>query len=229
MEVGVAEASAQLGVSPQRVRQLAQEGLLPARRVGGRWVFDTEALARRIETRRVGRPLSPRVAWGLIGLLESGKAPALDPAERSRLRARLCRGPDLGEVAQWCCNRSQVHWLAGHRSALSRLLHIGSAVPTGASAPGQDLIDLGSVEVYLSKNDAQRAIGELHLHPADPMSANAIIRIPRAPHWPFPDGRAGPVTVALDLWDAAEPRSRRVARRLYAAALEDGRFEPTTS
>ncbi|MGH9009300.1 MAG: helix-turn-helix domain-containing protein [Acidimicrobiia bacterium] len=229
MEVGVAEASAWLGVSPQRVRQLAQEGLLPARRLGGRWVFDTEALDRRIETRRVGRPLSPRVAWGLIGLLESGEAPDLDPAERSRLRSRLRSGPELGELAQWCRNRSHVHWLAGHRSAPSRLLHMGGAVPTGASAPGHDVLDLGSAEVYLSADDAKRAISQLHLHPADPASANAVIRIPRAPCWPFPDGRAGPVTVALDLWDAFEPRSRRAARRLYAAALEDARFEPTGS
>src|SRR5438132_13525980 len=112
MDVGVAEASAQLGVSPQRVRQLVQEGLLPARRVGGRWIFDTEALSRRVETRPDGRPLSPRVAWGLIGLLESGQAPDLDPAERSRLRARLRRRPAIGEFARWCRNRSEVHWLA---------------------------------------------------------------------------------------------------------------------
>src|SRR5262245_74781 len=77
VDVGVAEAAAQLGVSPQRVRQLVQEGLLPARRIGGRWVFDTRTLARRAENRRPGRPLSPRVAWGLIGLLESGQAPDL--------------------------------------------------------------------------------------------------------------------------------------------------------
>lgn len=229
MDVGVAEASAQLGVSPQRVRQLVEAGLLPARRVGGRWVFDTEALARRKETSRVGRPLSPRVAWSLIGLLESGTAPDLDPAERSRLRARLRRRPELREVAQWCRNRSEVHCLAGHRSAPSRLLDIAGAVPTGASAPTQDLIDLASVEVYLSDDGARRAIRQLHLRPADPTSANAVIRVPRGPRWPFPDGHAGPVTIALDLWDAAEPRSRRTARRLYTTALQDGRFEPARS
>lgn len=229
MDVGIAEASAQLGVSPQRVRQLVQGGLLPARRIGGRWVFDSEALARRAEARPVGRPFSPRVAWGLIGLVESGQAPDLDPAERSRLRARLRRRPELNELAQWCRNRSQVHSLTGHRSAPARLLHIGTAVPTGASAPGHDVMDLCSVEVYLPERDAMRAIRQLHLHPADATSANAVIRIPCAPHWPFPDGRAGPVTVALDLWDAADPRSQRAARRLYAAALEAGRFEPFAS
>jgi hypothetical protein len=145
------------------------------------------------------------------------------------LRTRLRHGPELGELAQWCRNRSRVHWLAGHRSAPHRLLDMGSAVLTGASAPGHDVMDLGSVEVYLPEDDATRAISQLHLHPTDPTSANAVIRIPRAPHWPFPDGHAGPVTVALDLWDASEPRSRRAARRLYAAALKDGRFEPTTS
>lgn len=229
MDVGIAEASAQLGISPQRVHQLVQGGLIPARRIGGRWVFDTEALARRAETRSVGRPFSPRVAWGLIGLVESGHAPQLDPAERSRLRARLRRRPELRELAQWCRNRSQVQWLSGHRSAPAHLLQIGTAVPTGASAPGHDILDLGSVEVYLPERDAKRAIRQLHLHPADPTSANAVIRIPSAPHWPFPDGRAGPLAVALDLWDAADPRSQRAARRLYAAELEARRYEPVVS
>ena len=229
MEVGVAEASAQLGISPQRVRQLAQEGLIPAWRISGRWVFDTSALAHRLETSRVGRPLSPRVAWSLIGLLESGEALDLDPAERSRLRARLRRRPDLGELAHWCRKRSQVHWLTGHRSAPPRLLQIRTAVPTGASGTGHDVLDLASVEVYLPERDARSAINQLRLHPTDPVSANVVIRVPLTRHWPFADGRAGPVTIALDLWDLPEPRSRRAARRLYASALEARRFEPDRS
>lgn len=44
MKLTVKEAAALLGKPPRTVRHLAQRGKLPAERVGGRWVFDRDAL-----------------------------------------------------------------------------------------------------------------------------------------------------------------------------------------
>jgi excisionase family DNA binding protein len=44
MNLSVKEAAALLGKSPRTIRHQAQLGLLPASRIGNRWVFDREAL-----------------------------------------------------------------------------------------------------------------------------------------------------------------------------------------
>ena len=88
MEVGLDEAAVRLGLTRQRVHQLVHAGDLPARRIAGRWVVDDADVDRLVEGRSPGRRFSPRVAWGLISLIESGEAPALSAPERSRLRNR---------------------------------------------------------------------------------------------------------------------------------------------
>jgi len=54
---------------------------------------------------------------------------------------------------------------------------------------------------------------------------NVIVRVPTVDAWPFPEGRAGPVTVALDLWDAGDVGSRRAGDALFRRLLSEGRFE----
>jgi hypothetical protein len=49
-------------------------------------------------------------------------------------------------------------------------------------------------------------------------SPNLLVHVPAIDHWPF-DERAGPVTVALDLWDAGDARSRRTATRMFTRTL----------
>src|SRR5947208_2435695 len=103
VEIGLDEAAGRLGLSRQRVHQLLHAGDLPARRVAGRWVVDDDAVDRFAESRTPGRPFSPRVAWGLIRLVESGDAPGLSAPERSRLRNRLRhRPPSLQDLVRLC-------------------------------------------------------------------------------------------------------------------------------
>ncbi len=61
--------------------------------------------------------MAPSVAWGLIELLQGGDPTWLTPSERSRLRGRLRRQPSVDMVGSWFRKRSEMHWLAGHRSA----------------------------------------------------------------------------------------------------------------
>src|SRR4051794_1051784 len=91
MEIGVAEAAGRLDVSVRRVRQLLESGQLSGRKVGDSWVLDESELSRRPA---VSRPLSERMAWGLIDQLSGGShgfADRLSPHERYRLRERVDR------------------------------------------------------------------------------------------------------------------------------------------
>src|SRR3546814_12199356 len=98
MELLVPDAADRLGVSAGRVRDLIRSGDLPARQVAGRWFIDAADIEA-AKGRPAGRPLSPRMAWGLISMVESGDAAALDRAERSKLRRRLRALPSPDQVA----------------------------------------------------------------------------------------------------------------------------------
>lgn len=226
MQVGVDEASARLGLTAHRVRHLIRAGDLPAHRLAGRWVVDTADVDRLAENRSPGRPLSPRMAWGLIRLLETGAAPELSAAERSRLRARLREAPPLDQLARICRVRSHVHRLHAHPGGLPRAVAFPGALRTGASASGHDVIDTQRIELYLPEADFADMRRVLRVGEAGEGSeANLIVRVPAVEPWPFADEVVGPVTIALDLWEAGDSRSRRAAARLYRKALAHARFE----
>src|SRR3546814_20955883 len=101
MELLVPDAADRLGVSAGRVRDLIRSGDLPARQVAGRWFIDAADIEA-AKGRPPGRPLSPRMAWGLISMVESGDAAALDRAERSKPRTRLPALPSPTQAAPLC-------------------------------------------------------------------------------------------------------------------------------
>jgi excisionase family DNA binding protein len=226
VEVGVGEAAERVGVSQHRLRYLIHAGELPARRVAGRWVLETDAVDRYAEYRRPGRPLSPRKAWGLVDLLQSGRAPDVSAPERSRLRARLRARPSLEELARLGRRRAQPLYLRVHPGALPRALGWDGAVAAGASAGGHNIVDPTRAEIYLAEPAVGPMSRALRARPASRAEANLVVRVPPGPRWPFPNGKAGPVAVALDLWEAGDSRSRRAAERLYRAALAARRYEP---
>jgi excisionase family DNA binding protein len=227
MDLAVSEVAQLLGVSRQRVLTLIAQGEVPARRVGGRWVLESADIEARGRDRADGRPMAPRVAWGLIALAEGRDPHWLPREQRSRLRSRLRLGPSLEQVAAWTRRRNRVLWLRGHPAALPRLLATAGALPTGASAGGHDLVDPGRVEIYLPDDQANPVMAELAFRPAARSSANAIVKIPQG-LWPF-DQEPGPTTVALDLWEAGDERSRSSARRLYRNALASNRSSQGTT
>lgn len=117
-----------------------------------------------------------------------------------------------------------MHGLHAHPGALPGALAWEGAVPTGVSAAGHDVVDARQVEIYLPAAALPRLQRGLRIRDAggDP---NLIVRVPTIDEWPFPDGKAGPVTVALDLWEAGDARSRRAGDALFRRVLAEGRFE----
>ena len=218
-DLTVDDTAARLGVSPARVRALIAAGDLPARKLGGRWVLDTDDVDAADAKERVsGRPWSPRMAWGLIALAEGRTPTDLSAPERSRLRNRLRHDPDLATLAQLTRKRSATHRLHLHRGSLGRALDWPGGVLTGTSARSHDLVTVDSVELYVPRGDLEQLVSDLHAKPASGAEVNLIVRLPAVEHWPFATD-AGPVTVAFDLWDAGDDRSRRTARNLFEHAL----------
>jgi excisionase family DNA binding protein len=86
-ELTTREAAELLGVNPQRVRALAAQGRLGARRTGTGWMIPVEAIKQRNKQELRGRPVSADTAWALITALSAGElTPAAVPDYRLRHR-----------------------------------------------------------------------------------------------------------------------------------------------
>src|SRR3546814_16900248 len=88
------------------------------------------------------------MAWGLISMVESGDAAALDRAERSKLRRRLRALPSLDPVAPLCRRRSIIRRYRVHPGSLGVIRVFEPATLLGESAPGQKMIVLLGIEIY---------------------------------------------------------------------------------
>jgi excisionase family DNA binding protein len=212
MDVSVAEAAQALGVSPRRVRALAEAGEISARRVGRAWVIDLDP---RLPPRLPGRRLSARSAWAVLGL---GRE-SLSRSERQRARKRQERLADL--LPQALARRAEVHHLIAHPAALRRVEGDSRIVLGGVSAAahhGADVIAVDRVEGYVRADDLDDVRRAYALRPPpDGDSANVVLRVP-APAWPFSEGEryAPPLVVAADLREAGDERSIRAALGLLA-------------
>lgn len=217
--VTVQEAAKELAIDPSRVRELIHAGDLPAERLGGRWVMSIENLER-VRNRRAGRPLAPRVAWGLAALADGAPADWLSAAQRSRLRARLRRGEPLEELAVACRRRAEVTLLRAPAAAAPRALAWPGAVPTGISASGHDLFAVGVAEIYLPDREVERVQQKLVATRVGIFDgATLIVRSSSACPFDLAERGVPRLAVCLDLFDAGDDRSRRTSGRIYREVL----------
>src|SRR3954471_17069270 len=162
MDLSVEQAAQRLRVDESRVRRLLREGRLAGHRFGGSWVVDGDDVARLEslspkggEPRPAGRPMSAQRAWGLLELLDGGRAPWLSPVARSQVRAqaRVLAGADAPRWRAALRARSDVRRVAAHPAAIRRLAAepgVLVAGPAEAAARGLDLVALGAApELYV--------------------------------------------------------------------------------
>ena len=154
----VSEAAERLGVSPQRVRALAQAGELGAVRTEGIWLIDADSLAQRGLLADLGvtassvRPWSQAMAWAAMRALDDDEAllSGFDRSARYRLRRRL-HDPDPARLLSAVRNRARMFRVSVHPSRAARLRHL--LVPsglTGAGIHGSGLTGDDAVDGYLS-------------------------------------------------------------------------------
>jgi excisionase family DNA binding protein len=208
--LAVAEAAAVLGVSPQRVRALIGSGGFRARRVGGRWLVDGDAVERRrLGERLQARPLSSRNAWALLAIADGGRPSGIDPAAASRLRGRLAaRG--LAGVAPLLARRARRIALRVHPGELRRLLDDPALVRSGAAAAADlrlGLIAPDAAEGYVAASDLDALVARHALWPSE--EPNVVLRVVDG-SWPFPPGArvASLAVVAIDLLEDDDPRAQ---------------------
>lgn len=231
MEISVREAAQRLGVDDSRVRAMLRLSTLAGRRVSGRWLVDGDDLAHREAHRPPrGRPMSPVRAWGLLSLLEGGRAPWLSPAERSQVRAQLraafsppaaavtvstaaeSAAAAAGRVDRWRAMfkaRSDVVAVEAHRAALPRLLNevgVHEAGVRAAIRAGADLVSPSArPELYVS-GDVWPQLRERYQLGEGRTSANLVVRVPRGVPDPFGGEVPGPAVLAADLLESDDYR-----------------------
>jgi excisionase family DNA binding protein len=214
MPVSIQEAAERLELHPGRVRRLVSQGLLDGEKIGGRWLVDESAIRLRIEaSARVGRPLSPRSAWGLMWAADNRPMPWLAPRERSRARQRVRSWP-LDEWSCACRQRAAVHKLRAHPSMLQPLLDDPRAIRSGASVKhlSVDLLAAGDAELYVRAADSPSLIEEYSLIRSQ--QPNVVLRVPPDDLWLFDEQEAPWPVVVVDLLDARDDRSVRAAHDL---------------
>lgn len=209
MEVSVADAASRLGVSPRRIRERIARGDLAARRVGRAWVLDESQLGR---SGRVARPMSRRVAWAFLDLLDGGRGEAVSQPEQSRLRRKreqLIVGDAPVLLRSWLANRATVLRYSAAVADLSALREDPRVVCSGVSDPRSGLSAAGLVEGYIASADRSDLVAEYLLSRRG--RPNVLLRVldDRAFAAPVPL----PVLLA-DLADHDGPRESAVVERL---------------
>ncbi|MDQ1294225.1 MAG: hypothetical protein QG608_2108 [Actinomycetota bacterium] len=175
------EAAERLKVSQARVRQLYRSGRLQGRKVSDRILLDEVGLNRPAAR---SRPMSHRMAWGLIAVLSHQEPVGLLARERLRLGKAGERLKTDADPASWL--RS---WLPARAKRLSFSVDLED-IPSlradprillsGISDPRAGLSTGGEIEGYLHPADLPGLVEDylmsgvgrnnafLHLHPESP-------------------------------------------------------------
>lgn len=246
--LSVAEAAERLDVSVRRVRQLVEQGDLPASRIGKAWAIDAAAVDRRKEREAPpGRPYSSNSCWRMaeladaivrdqeenLHLIELKHVPRAHQAEQRwrairSLRNLLAHG-DSDVVAAMLRSRSKRAELRYvHPSLLRRLSDDHRLVISGARA-AENLGNLAAderLEAYVRSSDLPMIQDEYALQQsADPARANVILRVVEDDlAW---SARQAPLLlVAADLRERDDARAREASNELFRrlqSALESPR------
>jgi hypothetical protein len=202
MEVDVREAARRMQVSERRVRQQVAAGSMPSRLVGGRWLVDEAGLPR---SRRIARPMSERMAWGLIVLLSGGQ-PAVAPSERTRLkqkRDQLIVSQDAPRLLRsWLPSRAERKRFYVASSDLGDLRADPKVLLSGTSDPRSGIAATQEVELYVEAQDLQALAKEFLF--SDKGTPNVTVHVARRP---VQHGGVAPLGLVIaDLADWDRPR-----------------------
>jgi hypothetical protein len=209
-QLSSAQAALKLGVSAQRLRALARAGRLDARKIGGRWIFNSLPVKGR--NTRAGRPLSAASAWALLAEICRVPPRWIYASARSRLRRRLKDREWVLEALSRSEPRSKVVKCRVLPVDLQRVRQLKGFVPTGLSAiPGEiDIVSAGTIFDAYVDDRMLRFVIERYRPDLSSREANLTLRIPTHP-WVLSLGAAPLAVVAADLLVSSDSRTARAA------------------
>ena len=206
--IDVQSAAARLGVSPRRVRQLLEGGLLSGERIAGAWLVSVADVERRLRRRSpAGQPLGAAVAWAVLSHVEGREEPwwqpsRLHPEERARI-ARHAQRP-FDELAPLLVRRASIARRYVHPGLLAGLAAHEAVLEGGsraAAAQGAAVAEDQLRELYVRESEVGRLMDDAHAivsnHP------NVIFHIVDDARWSFAkrDSWVWPSVAVLDLYD----------------------------
>ncbi len=214
--ISVSQAAKRLGVSERRVRALAENGDLPAEKLGGRWLVDSDRLADHSNrSSERGRPFSALHAIGLLYLASGEEAGWLSDYERWRLK----RNPrnDLSKDLPRLRARARVGYWRAPASLIGRLTKDPGFVRSGVSAADEFAAAIHGREIldgYLDAREAKALAHRYALARVPEIAANLVLREIDDTR-PLAGRRVMPIAViAADLADSSDQRTRRAGRSL---------------
>ena len=213
MEVGVHEAALMIGVSDRRARAMLAAGQLPGRQVAGRWLVEEADLPR---SRASARPMSPRLAWALIGLVSGDDPDDVAPSERTRLRQKRQQLLDDADAPRllrsWLRRRVERRQLSIAARDLDELRSDARVLLSGLSDPRSELSAAGEAELYVARSELETLARDYLLSARG--RPNVTVHVT---DWPLP-GAAPVGLVVADLADHDRPREdKRAVELLYGS------------
>ena len=202
-----------MGVSDRRARAILAAGQLPARQVAGRWLVEEADLPR---SRASARPMSPRMAWALIGLLSGDQPDDVAPPELTRLRHKREQLLDDADpprlLRSWLRRRAERRQVSIASRDLDELRSDPRVLLSGISDPRSELSAAGEAELYAAHSELEM-LSRDYLFSASGRP-NVTIHVTDRP---LPAVAPAGLVVA-DLADYDRPREDKRAMELLRAA-----------
>lgn len=210
----VSEFAKVKGISRGRAYRLVHSGALPARELSdGSIILEESSLA--WQPRRA-RPLSSRMAWLLLRMLD-GEAPVgVRDAERSRLKGHIQELRDSKAPAQMLAQkvsaRARLYVFFAHPEDTVDLRGDERIALSGVGAPGSGMMAGEVVEGYVGPSVIEQVKSDYLLHE----QADGNVRLRVADIY-----SAGKAALAADLADWGRAREMREADRLIFELLQE--------
>jgi excisionase family DNA binding protein len=223
------EAAEILGVSSERVRQLAQSGKIPARRTSAGWIVPISAVAN-LQLPGRGRLITPKTAWQVITVLDmraniaAAREIIADRRARYRIMGLIDDLPDPekqpGPWHRVLGGRGYSTRMRAHRGVLQHAAADPRVAVGGSDAmPDKYGLTKGRTVLYVSNATEADLTAHYHLRP-DRAGQVTLVTVPAGLE---PRG-GSPVpapAAAADLLDEDDPRARHAGAAYLKACVNE--------
>ncbi|MBS3183460.1 hypothetical protein [Leucobacter manosquensis] len=208
----VSEFAKAKGISRGRAYRLANSGALPAFRLSDGSIILEDAA---VEWRpRNARPLSYRMAWLLLGILNGENLAGIRDAERARLKRHIQELRDAESPARVLATkvsaRAGLQVFFAHPEDAREMRSDDRILLSGVGAPGSGMMAGDVVEGYVAPSAIKDLKSDYLLH--EQVDGNVRLRIAEV----LTPGRAA---IAADLADWGRAREMREANRILDGLL----------